>query len=221
MHSVASFFGSLWQALFPGRCIGCGKQAEGICARCIQTLRRAPHTDGKSAFAAFDYGQSLVERAIRDFKYHRRSEAALALARAAAPHLCEFVADALQSISAQEIVLVPIPQYRARAAARGFNQSVLIARTIAPLLEGARVEALLEKIRPTTAQASLKRKTERLENLKHAMRTRADVDPGALYVLIDDVTTTGATFAEARRALLASGARRVLCAALAHGYARA
>lgn len=42
------------------------------------------------------------------------------------------------------------------------------------------------------------------------------VDPSATYVVIDDVTTTGATLQDAARALTEAGASRIISIALAH-----
>ena len=40
--------------------------------------------------------------------------------------------------------------------------------------------------------------------------------PNTIYFVIDDITTTGATLTEARRALTANGAHTVITLALAH-----
>jgi predicted amidophosphoribosyltransferase len=69
------------------------------------------------------------------------------------------------------------------------------------------------KYRNMTAQT----KSERLENLKRAFTVpNAARVIGRTIIVVDDVTTTGATFTEARRALTEAGASKVICCAVAH-----
>src|SRR5207237_672530 len=84
------------------------------------------------------------------------------------------------------------PRARARPASRRF---------------GLPYADLLLRTRPTRAQVGLDR-TRREANVRGAFRARRAV-PGARVCLVDDVLTTGATAAEAARALLAAGAASV------------
>lgn len=213
-------FDALWSFLFPLRCSGCGNVGSALCEHCIAMLPSAIAPEDDRTFAVYNYGSAIVERAIRNLKYHRRGETAVALAHAGAPAIAEYISEKLQTTHPEALILVPIPQHRTKTNTRGFNQSELVARAVAAVLDGARVSLLLHKTRTTTPQAHMKSKTARLQNLKGSMIALATLDSKTLYVLIDDVTTTGATFTEASRALRAAGARKILCAAVAHGYAR-
>ena len=116
------------------------------------------------------------------------------------------------------IVLVPVPQHVSKTYSRGFNQSVLLCRWLQPAL-GATVRPLLKKVRATDAQAHAPDRSQRQKNLADSMRASGTADPNALYIVVDDVITTGSTIAEAGRALRAAGAVHVYGMALAHGYA--
>lgn len=74
---------------------------------------------------------------------------------------------------------------------------------------------VLARTRLTAPQQGLP-KFERLKNVKNSMRV-ADPDrvAGRVCIVVDDVTTTGATLKECERALRAAGARAVHCLALA------
>jgi len=211
---------SLLNLFFPVRCIGCQTPGVALCEPCVRTLPTALPSEDERIFAIYNYGNPIVEKAVRDCKYYRKSEAFVILAASAAPHIAEYVAERLQSAAPEKLILVPIPQHKSKTRTRGFNQSTYVADAIARELPDTTVAALLEKTRSTIPQAHVKNKSARLVNVQGTMKTRGDVDKRRFYVLVDDVTTTGATFAEASRALRAAGAQKILCIALAHGYAR-
>ncbi|MCI0542404.1 hypothetical protein L0Y69_01445 [bacterium] len=118
-----------------------------------------------------------------------------------------------------QFLLVPIPLSKERLQKRGFNQSELIAKyltRLAPEIFENRSD-ILARIKNTEHQTLLKNREERLKNLKGSFVVKnPDAIRGKIITLIDDVATTGTTLIEARRALLAAGARRVYGATVAH-----
>ncbi len=101
--------------------------------------------------------------------------------------------------------VVPVPLHRARLRRRGFNQSEIMAASIAKRLN-ASVSDTLEVVRKTRDQVELSR-TGRRENVRDAFRARGRVSGNVL--LIDDVFTTGATMSECAEVLTRAGAREV------------
>lgn len=98
------------------------------------------------------------------------------------------------------ISFVPSHWYR-KYFQKGYNQSELIARALAEQLELPIWEGFRKK-RATVSQLKLKRK-ERLKNLDSAFELRniSSLSSGTTVVLIDDVTTTGATLNELAKTL--------------------
>jgi ComF family protein len=111
-------------------------------------------------------------------------------------------------------LVLPIPLSRERLAERGFNQSLQLARLLAPRQWDA---TLLLRIRHTPAQSALDRKA-RLANVKGAFALdplRAGEVRGKRIVLVDDVMTSGASLHSAARVLREAGAARVTAIVLA------
>lgn len=130
----------------------------------------------------------------------------------------EIIAEHLQSEQKQEIVLVPVPQYKKKTQSRGFNQSSVIAEWFRQEIPESHIEDVLEKTKETLPQSHLANRKARIKNIDGAMCAKKNLDPKKIYIVVDDVTTTGATFLEAKRALQSSGTKHILCIALAHGY---
>ncbi len=111
-------------------------------------------------------------------------------------------------------LVVPVPMHWARRLLRGGNHSTILAAGLARRL-GLPMGQELIRIRNTPPQVHLPA-SQRRANVRGAFAApRPAAVAGASVLLVDDVTTTGATADEAARTLLAAGAARVLLAVLA------
>ena len=98
---------------------------------------------------------------------------------------------------------------------RGFNQSRLLARDLAALRGLGVIAGALVKTRNAPAQAGL-RAADREWNVRGAYAVRRpDRVAGRTLILVDDVTTTGATVRECAKVLMEAGAKDVRAITLA------
>ena len=112
--------------------------------------------------------------------------------------------DAGAQVLAGADAVVPVPLHAARERSRGFNQ----ARELAQHLSLPVLDALV-RTRNTSAQADLP-KARRDANVRGAFALTRGVDvDGLVLVLVDDVSTTGATLNACAEPLLDAGAREV------------
>jgi len=125
------------------------------------------------------------------------------------------------------LLLVPMPSTRSAVRRRGVDTTAHLARSAAKSFRAAtgtpiRTVPALRHTRRVADQAGLDR-AERAANLAGALRVagrwRREV-AGAEVVLVDDIVTTGATLAEAARAVRAGGATVVGAAAVAAARVR-
>jgi Predicted amidophosphoribosyltransferases len=104
--------------------------------------------------------------------------------------------------------VVPVPLSIARLKERGYNQSTLLARPAALALGLPFRPQALARIRETASQVGLGVNDRRL-NVKDAFLAASNLVHGCSVLVIDDVTTTGATIDACAAALKSAGAVKV------------
>lgn len=190
-------------------CPRCGRFHEGsggdhLCARC---LAQAPAFSMHRSCGV--YGGALKE-VILLFKYRKYAPLSRPLAR--------FIDEGLgqdKALWEDAEMLVPVPLHPSRRRDRGFNQARLLARDLGArrgfdVLPGALVKTLNRPAQAGLRAADRERNVRRAYAVKHANRVR-----GRTLILIDDVTTTGATIRECARVLKEAGAKEVRAITLA------
>lgn len=175
--------------------------AASVCARC----RRAPATIRRGV--AVGHYEGALRDILHAFKYDGRRS----LARPLGVRLREAGADILSGAD----VAVPVPLHRARERSRGFNQAAELAAHL-----GIPVRHALRRVRNTPSQIDLPA-ARRHANVRDAftIRHRARV-AGQCVVLVDDVSTTGATLESCARVLRAAGAAEVRALTVARVVSR-
>lgn len=181
-------------------CVVCGVPLPDGGARCRDCRRR------RRAFrflrSAGLYEGSLM-KLIRKFKYGGREDLARPLGRLMADRWAEE-----PRLGPADAVL-PVPLHWIRERTRGYNQAAVLAGIFAekaglPLWEG-----VLKRDRSTKQQTALGR-AGREANVRDAFRVaRPERVKGKTLILVDDVSTTGATLESCARVLRQAGARRV------------
>jgi ComF family protein len=231
--AVEKIFSALFSLVLPEDCRVCGDPLRNlsripVCPKCLAAPEplaaeymcagcRAPFTSpwpldenglcglcrrGAQGFdAAYSYGfyDGPLRELIHLLKYGKIQTLAAPLGR-----LMSLALPREQRFDA----IVPVPMHWRRRWARGFNQSMLLARALARRT-GLPVFSAVGRSRFTPPQAGLTG-ARRRENMTRAFEVRKPEDvKGRRILLVDDVLTTGATAGACARALRRAGAVHV------------
>ncbi|MER7704149.1 ComF family protein [Kitasatospora sp. NPDC097605] len=205
-HALAG----LLDVLVPARCAGCGTDRGQLCPGCRHLLTTA--RPGPCAALPWAHAAAPYDGPVRRLLLAHKERGALRLAGPLGEALARAVRSARGPRPGQgPLLLVPVPSARAAVRARGHDPTLRLAEAAARALrrEGldARAVPLLRHTRPVADQAGLPA-AERHRNLHGALTVRPlghRRSAGLRPVLVDDLVTTGASLAEAARALSAAG----------------
>ena len=180
------------QPALPPRCLRCWRPGANPCDEC--ELTPPPFAGLRAAFVHDGNARTLVHA----LKYRGLT----ALAAPMAVLLAEMVRR--QAIGADWVVPVPLSGRRRRT--RGYNQAEVLAKELARELDLPLDRRALVRRRHSPAQATSVDVSERRRNVADAFAVRGAAFEGATILLVDDVTTTGATLAACATALRGAGA---------------
>jgi ComF family protein len=177
-------------------CDACGlpQARSGLCNRCQQ---KRPSFRKLRSWAVFE---NPIQNALHRLKYRRD----IGLGEALSNQMSEFV----KQLSWPIDMLVPIPLGKKRLKERGYNQVAMVAMPLAMQLGLDYEPGALSRARETRSQVGLSA-SERQGNVKGVFEADAAKVNGQTILLMDDVSTTGATLSSAAEAIYASGAREV------------
>lgn len=223
-------YGWLKQAhrlLYNPFCLLCGQHSETgreLCAACAQELSWNRHACGRCAAPLpTEAGTSIcgsclkspppwdaaaspllyawpLDQLLQCFKFNRD----LATGRLLGMLLADFLA-------ADRIVkpdlLIPVPLHATRLRERGFNQALELAQPVSQRLHLPIADRICFRKKNTAVQSRLDA-GERRRNLRNAFAIRHSL-AGVHIAILDDVMTTGATFAALTKTFRHGGAATV------------
>ena len=216
--------------LFPITCIGCGAYGAWICARCLRCIpllntfvcplcEKRPTPFGATCFhcvknssidgliVASSYKNILLSRAVHYFKYRFVHDLSDTLGDLLTRQL-------LQTTLPLPDALIPVPLYKRRLRWRGFNQAELLADVLSEritpgLILPVHTDILLRR-HATRPQMKIKNYSERKKNMYNAFLVQnKKMLKDKNILLVDDITTTGATLFSCASALKKAGAKSV------------
>ncbi len=193
---------ALLDLLVPPRCPICigplDGDAAGLCDRCagLMLAVRLPIEPPLASREAAAWFQGPLRQAVHGLKFQNEPWRGRALG---------FAAATLAPPRAPFDLIVPVPLSRERLRERGYNQALLIARGVSRATQAPMRQSSLTRHLHGEAQSSKGRDARR--DILGAYRARSVA--GLRVLLVDDVTTTGATAIACAAALLESGAQSV------------
>jgi len=227
--------------VLPVECAGCGQPDVPLCMRCLRSVlgpgRAVQDITGQTPrwwvgtgvplHAVAPY-QGQVRAALVQWKDEGRADLTTVVGAALARSLASCLQTTSSRAQAFPVLVVPAPSARSRIRRRGGDLVAQAGRRAAATCSPRAASALeaptpgrpplvlapvLRQARAVVDQAGLGWRG-RLENVSGRIRCDPRVR-GRTVVLVDDVVTTGATLAEAVRALRAAGAEVIGAATVA------
>jgi ComF family protein len=229
----AKIFGrAVIDIIVPPKCLSCRApvtQGSSLCISCWQNLQflETPVCDVMGTPFAYDQGAGALSAAaladpppwdkaraaivfdqhskslIHALKYKDHHEAALMMVR--------MMARVGRELLAEADLILPVPLHPTRLWKRRFNQAALLAKPLAQIAAKKYTPDVLVRSIATRQQVGLDQKA-RQKNVKKAFQvpeSKLSELKDRNILLIDDVRTTGATFAACAEVLKKAGAGRV------------
>lgn len=187
-------------------CLVCGRpcKSNNLCSLCQQT-------EPFNGLITLSPRLGAMKRLVGDYKYNSEAESAKVLARMLAMKLRQ------TDIASQKLVVVPIPTVPAHVRARGFDHMLLMTKELSRMLRVKMNNKILDRS-DNLAQHSLSMANRRkLIKKSLILNNRCPaLSDDAVYLVLDDIWTTGSTMRTAAELLHKAGARHVVGATITY-----
>ena len=224
---------SFWKFIdfiFPPHCAGCDLLGDRFCTSCSDRVRIIDKNLCQKCgepiinnslhdsmicdqqlrdlimIRAYALYEPPISYAIQKLKYDRDMGIAEVLAN--------FLVELYNNNKMEIDMVIPVPLSPRRLKERGYNQADLLARPFSMIINKPLIKQSLRRSRDTRSQVGLDRQ-ERSSNVAEAFVANPNLVQGKNIVLIDDVSTTGATLEACAAALKSVGANDIVGLSLA------
>ena len=228
------------ELIYPAKCVSCGELlSEGdevfcrtcydsyenakqdVCSRCLQPRCRC-------TCPSFSLGRAGLRRLIKLYRY-QPSEGDLPENRILyalkqkhlqnvfdflGRDLAEAIGEALTPKEKESAILVPCPRSDAAKRKNGYDHTVELCRSVARST-GFPISLALKRTRGGRMQKNLSAEERKRNTENRFYVCNSSEITGKTVILVDDLTTSGATILACRRAVKNAGAARVVPSVLA------
>lgn len=206
--------------LFPNKCISCNKTGKRLCVECLYKIQKS-NENNKNIHSLYNYKNIFIKKLLLEFKYRNRRSILEDLSPIIVDELIEILSEKYAFINTENILITGIPMSFKRLKNRSINHSEIIAKEVS--IESnkrglfIKYKQILGKKFETTPQAKIKNKQNRLENIKGSFYYLGNKkDMSSIVIVIDDISTTGATLFEAKKCLEKNGFKNIILFSIAH-----
>ena len=207
--------------VYPPECGGCDIKGYRLCQECAENIAKQDHKfstlyypnplsdlsnkqSTKTSFTMMIASVAPYNGPVRNAIHRLKYSLDIGLGEI----LSRFLIDLYTNLPWKIDIVVPVPLNRKRYQERGFNQSALLAYPLA-LSQNIKFEPkAIKRIKETQSQIGLDAK-QRFNNLDNAFLANPHVVGNKNILMIDDVSTTGATLLSCKSTLMSCGAREV------------
>lgn len=206
----------------PHTCRGCGRVGSPLCSRCKNYIIRNSHNFCPSCFTPSQNGHcqkcslnfpifsahersSIISQLIYDFKYDS--------VRALATPLAEIIG---HSIPKQDfnVIIVPLPTIGKHIRQRGLDHTLLLAKKLAKYKKW-RVKKLLIRTNSSVQVGANKKERKTQAANAYKINRKIKINQNNIYLLLDDVWTTGSSIKAAAKILRQAGIKNIAATVLA------
>jgi ComF family protein len=214
--------------LYPPSCASCGREGVRFCEDCLSKIpiidqniceicgepQISHHLCDKcqtnlppfTALRSYFEYSGPIRKAHVNLKY--KNDLGLA------DTFSTFLISMIQNLGWEFDYVIPVPISKQHRIERGYNQAALIAYPIALAFNAHFSDRLIRRVKETKSQVDLSA-SERFKNLHNAFQGNSATLNHKKVLLVDDVTTTGATIISCSKALQESGCERIYCITIA------
>ena len=204
-----SIYEIILDSFAPDECYFCQKLGDPICKKCLKTrcdfgnsLSRSNSIISKEFYLSKRSGE--LQKIVDEFKFQSKRQNAYYLAKL----LSDFLISNSEFIKNYEkMVLIPVPTLSNHICERGLDHTELLSRQLARNLKIEK-SILIKRIAKTTQRGkNFKTRQNQAKNSYEFIGEKLSKDK--IYVIFDDIRTTGATLNSIAKILRKNGAKEI------------